>query len=303
MKSIDLTQVVQDFLANQQLQDKHLLLMVSGGVDSIVLLEVMAQTHPKKKMHVLHINHKTSSQSEKNKDLVEKMCKTYDVNFYTDLQNLQKPEKTTASVENYWRKERKKYASQYAKKLGCKRVLTAHHATDLVETMIFRLTKGAGPSGLSPFNIKTKPLLKASKEHLIAYAKEKKITWIEDPSNNNNHHERNLIRNEVLPHLRNITPNLEKVFLKESALFADYAHYLDQQIPNTPSDLPLETFLELHKVLQQHWLYKIAEGKASNAEIQDVLKWLHHKPQGGSTKSIGDKQITLHAQTLTITNT
>lgn len=266
----------------------------------MVLLDVMAKVHPKENIHVLHINHQTSSQSDENSILVEKMCKTYDINFYTET--LSKPAKQSASVENHWRKERQRYASQYAKNLDCKRILTAHHATDLVETMIFRLTKGSGPSGLAPFDTDTKPLLRASKETLIAYAKEKDLSWIEDNSNNDNNHERNLIRNKILPHLRAITPNLEKVFLNESDLFSDYADYLDQQIPSTESSLPLADFLGLHTVLQQHWLYSLAQGRASSSEIRDVLRWLHHRPQGGSTKTIGHKRLTLKAQSLEITN-
>ena len=72
MKKRDLIQVVQDFLKTQQLQDQNLLLMISGGVDSIVLLDVLTQTHPLEKIYVLHINHQTSSQSDKTARFVEK---------------------------------------------------------------------------------------------------------------------------------------------------------------------------------------------------------------------------------------
>ena len=224
------------------------------------------------------------------------MAKPITFNFYT--KTLQKPAKDQKSVENYWRKARKEYASQYAQKLDCKRIITAHHATDLVETMVFRLTKGAGPSGLSPFDISTKPFWEVSKTDLLAYAKDRNLTWIEDTSNQDTDYERNLIRHEVLPHLRTITPNLEKVFTNEAKNFALCADYLNQQIPNDKEPLPLTKFLSLHPVLQRHWLYKMAQGKASSSDIEDTLRWLTHKPQGGSKKILGAKELRLKDQNI-----
>ena len=173
--------------------------------------------------------------------------------------------------------------------------MTAHHATDLVETMIFRLTKGCGPNGLSPFEINTKPFWQIPKIELITYAKANKLKWNEDMTNKEIVHERNLIRHNVIPELRKITPNLEQVFVRESKIFAGISDYLAQEVRQKADkkSISLEKFLKLPLALQTELLREISQKITSTSEINDCLKWLKNEPDGNSQKFIGGTELSL----------
>ena len=279
---MNLTQIFAEFLKKENLSNQKLLLLVSGGVDSIVLLDVSAKICKKNNLEVLHFNHNTRKNCVQDFSLVEKLCKKYGVVFHgKSLPVIKKSDQ-----ENQWRKMRQEISRDLANEIKADRILTAHHATDLVETMIFRLTKGCGPSGLSPFNLETKPFWQVPKSEIINYAQENSLEWNEDKTNKKLIHDRNLIRHKVLPELRKITPNLEKVFVRESQIFAGISEYLSQQVAEKAAkkEIPLKEFLELPQILQTELLRKISRKIPSGSELNDCLKWLKKDPQGGSTK-------------------
>jgi len=277
----------QNFLTQEQLADQKLLLMISGGVDSCVLLEVASKVLPVEKITVLHINHKTRADCDKDETLVQNICSTKNITCV--VKKLSTPN-SAKNKEASWRQQRQKLSAQVAKEVGATRILTAHHATDLVETMIFRLTKGCGVKGLSPFDTSTKPFWKIPKTDLIAYAQEKNLKWHEDESNDDPTYQRNLIRHEVLPALRRITPNLEKVFVRESLNFAEIQEYIDLQT-QTSTPLELTKFVTWPIILQKNFLRQVAKTTVSSNDIDDCLKWLKNNPSGNSQKSLGKTSL------------
>jgi tRNA(Ile)-lysidine synthase len=92
-------------------------------------------------------------------------------------------------------------------------IATAHHQNDVLETVLLNLTKGTGIAGLHGIRVKSghiiRPVLFAEKESFFGYVVENQIIWREDSSNESNKYQRNLIRNEVVPLLKQINPNLE----------------------------------------------------------------------------------------------
>ncbi len=286
----NLISVAQKFLEKEDLKDQKILLMVSGGVDSVVMLEVFSQILDPKLLAVFHLNHNLRVESEEDSKFVQKICSKKKIKFYT--QTLKK-ESHLQNQENNWRKLRQKFSSQFAKEFGSQRILTSHHATDLVETMIFRLTKGSGPSGLSPFDISTKPFWKIPKTEIIDFAEKNKLEWREDYTNLNTNFERNLIRLKVLPHLQKITPNLEKVFIREAQNFGEIDNFLDETVAPLihKKSIALKDFLLLHPALQKVLLHKIADTAVSSSEVEDCLKWLKNQPRGNSQKPLGLKQL------------
>ena len=288
---MNLTQIFAGFLAKENLSDKKLLLLVSGGVDSVVLLDIAQKICDKKLVEVLHFNHNTRKNCVQDFALVENLCKKYGVKFHgKNLSVIKKSDQ-----ENQWRQMRQEISRDLAEEIKAERILTAHHATDLVETMIFRLTKGCGPNGLSPFDLSTKPFWQVPKSELINYAKSNNLEWNEDETNKKSIHSRNLIRNKVLPELRKITPNLEQVFVREAQIFAGISEYLSQQVAEKAAkkEIPLTEFLELPPILQTELLRKISREIPSMSEIDDCLKWLKKDPPGGSVKLIGGTKLKL----------
>ncbi len=288
---MNLEQIFAGFLEKENLSEKKLLLLVSGGVDSIVLLNVATKICDKKLIEVLHFNHNSRKNCVLDFSLVENLCKKYQVKFHGEIL----PAITKSDQENQWRKLRQKISRDLAEEIDAARILTAHHATDLVETMIFRLTKGCGPGGLSPFELRSKPFWQVPKSELINYAKLNNLEWNEDETNKKSIHNRNLIRNKVLPELRKITPNLEQVFVRESEIFAGISEYLNQQISHLVEsrEISLKDFLEVPLILQMEFLRKISRKIPSMSEIEDCLRWLKKDPPGRSQKIIGGTEIKL----------
>jgi len=108
-----------------------------------------------------------------------------------------------------------------------------------------------------------------------------------------------LIRHKVLPQLRIITPNLEKVFISESKIFSEVGNFLAKSINSyTKSPLPLKDFLELSHILQTELLRLISTKTPSSSEIRDLLKWLKNDPKGNSSKNVGGTTICLRNKNL-----
>lgn len=288
---MNLEQIFAEFIKKESLSSQKILLLVSGGVDSMVLLDIAVKVCDKKSIEVVHFNHNTRKNCVQDFVLVENICKQLAIVFHGKKLPLIKK----SDQENQWRTMRNEISRDLADSIGAVRILTAHHATDLVETMIFRLTKGCGVSGLSPFEINTKPFWQVPKEQLIQYAKTNNLDWNEDETNKEIVHERNLIRNNVVPELRKITPNLEKVFVRESKIFAGISEYLTQEVHDKAEkkSISLATFLTLPSALQTELLREISRKIPSTAEIDDCLRWLKNKPDGNSQKAIGGTHLNL----------
>jgi len=283
---MNLEKIISNFLSHEQLEEKNIGIAVSGGIDSTVLLHLMAKCGNPDHIFVLHVHHGTRSVCDMEWNIVEKMCKTLYAHFIgKKLTSV--PQK---NVESAWRTERKKFFEKCKKNHKLERIFTAHHATDLVETMIWRLTKGCGISGLSPFDISTKPLWNVPRSEIEKYAQENNLKWCEDESNLNTNIERNLIRHEVLPKLRKITPNLEQVFVRESEIFHDAAQFIEKHLPPL-KPIEKKKFLELSPTIQTEFLRRISKKTPSASEIEDCLRWIHGNPKGGSQKMLGETKI------------
>lgn len=288
-KNQDLHQVFDHFITKENLETQKLLLMISGGVDSMVLLHIAAQTLPKNQIAVFHLNHNLRITAKEDALFIQKKCSKLGVTYFSKV--LEKNNKQP-NQEKTWRDARKRHSINAAKEFGAKHILTAHHATDLVETMIFRLTKGTGPSGLSPFDTTTKPFWQVPKQVIINYATINNIKWKEDQTNADISYQRNRIRREVLPALRHITPNLEQVFTQESETFSEISNYLSQQTPQT-AHMPLEEFLKLPEVIKKQWLIQRANTQPSYRDLIDCLRWLENHPEGNSQKKLGKITLTI----------
>ena len=256
---MNLEKTITDFLQREKLENQKILIAVSGGVDSRVLLELLDKFCVQGNLAVFHLDHGTRKESAADCAFVKNLCAEKNLQFFSEILE-DKPDK---NKENSWRDSRRSATEKVAKEWGSKRILTAHHATDLVETMIFRMTKGAGIDGMAPFDISTKPLWRVPKSEIEKYACEHDLKFVVDASNASNYFERNLIRNEVLPELRKITPNLEKVFVKNFEIFSDTKDFLDMElskrVSQTESSLDLKDFLILPAILQKEFLRKIAK--------------------------------------------
>ena len=168
-------------------------LAISGGVDSMVLLDIFADDP---EAVVAHFNHGTRTSADDDTKFVEQAARTYGIPFYLGSAKL------GADVsEADARKARYNFLSQVAKKVDGK-IYTAHHINDLVETVAINIMRGTGWRGLSPFGnenvvrifLESEPKTRAD---IDAYAASHDISFRQDPTNVEDKYLRNRVREKV----------------------------------------------------------------------------------------------------------
>ena len=179
--------------------DKKCYVGCSGGRDSMTLLHFLLKG--RREVEVLHFNHGTVFANDAQKFL-EDFCKVNNIPLHIGYY---KGNKTT---ENDWRNARYEFFNQFKNRV----IYLGHTLSDNIETFLFSTIKGT--SKFIPYqrdNI-IRPFLLVSNDEINKYCKKNNVTWIEDPSNAECNYDRNKIRNNVIPVLKEINPGLEKTF-------------------------------------------------------------------------------------------
>lgn len=168
---------------------------VSGGVDSMVLLDLLA-ANPKLELVVAHFDHGIRSDSAEDRKLVERLAKKYKVPFVHREGQLG-PDASEAEA----REARYGFLHVMRVKYGAKGIITAHHQDDMLETAIINMLRGTGRKGLSSLvstDELVRPLLDWSKKDIRDYAEEHQLQWREDSTNEDERYLRNYIRHNIL---------------------------------------------------------------------------------------------------------
>ncbi len=193
---------------------EKILLAVSGGMDSVVMCDLFSKA--KLDFAIAHCNFGLrGEESNEDEAFVKKLSIKYKVPFFvTTFQTAAFAEQEKLSIQMAARILRYDWFEQLRQQHGFAAVATAHHQNDVLETVLLNLTKGTGIAGLHGIQIKNgtviRPIWFAEKERIFDYVVENQIIWREDSSNESNKYQRNLLRNEVVPLLKQINPNLEQ---------------------------------------------------------------------------------------------
>ncbi len=209
---------------------QKILVAVSGGVDSMVLLHALHALAKKQrwKISVAHFNHRLRGRaSEADEKLVRQTAARLRLQFFgggADVKQLAAQSKI--SVEMAARKLRHEFLARAARDHGLATIALAHHADDQVELFFLRLLRGAGGAGLAGMKWRSpspadpavslvRPLLDFSKAELLARAQANRIQFRDDASNFSTDILRNRIRHELLPLLRKkYQPGLDRIVLR-----------------------------------------------------------------------------------------
>lgn len=197
-------------------EDK-VLLTVSGGVDSMVMLSLFVSSGYN--IAVAHCNFQLrGDESQEDELLVENEAKRYGVPFYNKrFDTKAEIERTGESVQMVARRLRYEWFNEIAINDGCKVIAIAHHADDSIETFFINLMRGTGLKGLTGIhNVVGKvvrPMLFASRKDILDYAHINKIPFREDSSNSSTKYLRNKIRLGLIPRIREINSRFTELMV------------------------------------------------------------------------------------------
>lgn len=197
------TTQLQNDLPNQS----HFLIGFSGGLDSTALLLLFSKlrkTQPQLHLRAIHIHHGLSSHADDWVAHCQALCDRLAIPLIIEKVKVDK----SKGIEAGAREARYLAIQQHI--LANEMLVTAHHQQDQTETFFLALKRGSGLQGLGAMPVVTnlfklpiyRPLLKFSRNQLLQYVQQQDIDWIEDESNQDNHYERNFLRNQILPTLR-----------------------------------------------------------------------------------------------------
>jgi len=231
---------------------KRIGLALSGGLDSVVLLDtvckaVKANSNDAAEVWVFHIHHGLQKPADQWLEFCEQLAKKYQV--YFDFRLLHFADPSQGNIEARARVERYDALTELCVEHDIEDLLLAHHQNDQAETVLLQLLRGSGVAGLSGMplyraNISQdgpitlwRPLLNQSRAELEAYAKEHKLKWVEDPSNQNTRYRRNAIRKEIIPKLEKIQPGAIANLARSATVLAQSQVLLDRLAKQDGKDI------------------------------------------------------------------
>jgi tRNA(Ile)-lysidine synthase len=261
----------------------------SGGLDSTVLLDLLAKTQFRAKLSLIHVHHGISNNADFWLQNAENISKAYEIPLH---KHFIIPE-SSANFEAWARAERYKIFASY---LNINDVLlTGHHLDDQTETVLMNIARGTGIKGLVGMTqaLKTlgngvlmRPLIKISKKSLLEYANTHNLTWVEDESNSDLLYSRNFIRHMIVPKFKEKWPKFTSniAALSNNAnntyeLLQDLAVLDCPDILNNNNQLSLLTLRDLpeHRIINvlKIWLDKhkvqVRNSKILQRMIDEVI--------------------------------
>jgi tRNA(Ile)-lysidine synthase len=231
--SFDLTERVANALSPLLPAGSSILLGLSGGVDSVVLLHVLQKLSLRYswRLSALHVHHGINPQAEVWAAFCTDLCALHNVSLQVEHVNI--APLRSLGIEAAARKLR--HAALARQPVDF--IALAHHLDDQAETLLLQLLRGAGVRGASAMpdikhraNVPTllRPLLDVARSILLEYAQQHALQWVEDESNADVTYPRNFLRHRILPLLEQRFPAYRKTLLRSAQHFAEATELLDE---------------------------------------------------------------------------
>ena len=268
---------------------RNYLLAYSGGMDSHVLLQLLAEGKKlqgeKINVRVVHIHHGLQDIA----DSWPRHCQTVCDDLGLPLETLYLKLKVNSgeSLEAVARQGRYQALQQVLKKDEV--LLTAHHQRDQAETFLLQLFRGAGVQGLASMpkissfgeGWHARPLLEVPYLSLQKYAQAKQLDYITDPSNQNNNYKRNYLRNKVIPELSKHWQGFDKAVSRAAKIQSETRQLLDEMAADLLSSFPDQKVLSIPRLLQfsqpkqklilRYWLNQSGFLSPSEVKLRHIL--------------------------------
>ncbi len=244
---------------------------VSGGVDSIVLLDVLNELKDQLKLELIvaHFNHKLrGAESDEDEEFVKSFASKLGLECYVRSENTREYCKTRKiSIQEGARELRYNFFETLRLLKGFDKIATAHNANDNAETVLLNLFRGSGVNGLAGIQVKRgniiRPLLFATRDEIEEYANEKGLTYRIDSSNFKTSYRRNYIRLKLLPLIsENINPGIIETLNRTAQIFSELSEFIRHEVSKitkfiTVEETPGKVFVDIQRL--KSYLYFIQE--------------------------------------------
>jgi tRNA(Ile)-lysidine synthase len=212
------------------------ILALSGGADSCALLDILAGlTKLSPRLVVAHLNHQLrGAESDGDELFCRRLAERYGLPFRSrSLDVAAYARREGLNLEDAGRRARMEFLDEVATRFRATAIALAHHADDQAETVLMRLLRGAGMTGLRGMSFRgpggrIRPLLNVSRDEIEAYLRERGLEHREDASNRDTTFLRNRIRHELLPLLEQYNPAIRERLVGTAAILADEDDLLEK---------------------------------------------------------------------------
>ncbi len=217
----------QQFIKENNLFDKEqtILLAVSGGIDSMILCDLFLKSNFK--FAIAHCNfHLRGEESNRDERFVREYAQKNNIKIHVkDFDTYSYMKEKGKSMQVSAREMRYKWFYELLKEEGYSYIATGHHIDDSIETFFMNILRGTGIAGLhgilQKVNLVVHPLLFTNRAEIVNYQKSNNLEFVEDSSNATTKYTRNKIRHELIPLVKEIAPNFDKIVSKEIERFRE----------------------------------------------------------------------------------
>ena len=266
------------------------LLTVSGGVDSVVLTHLFHRAGWP--FAIAHAHFGLRKEADTEEDFVRTLAQKYLVPFYTRSFATQAYAKAHhLSIQMAARVLRYAWFAHLVREHDFAAVATGHHHNDSIETFLRNIIKGTGIKGLQGIPLRyekvVRPLLFATKEAIVTYAKAAQLSWVEDLSNKNVKYERNFLRHKVIPLLKKINPAFETTFETTLARLQQSGALFDHEVERLRTlawrSEPPYHYIDMKKLVRLPWADIVLEAwlRPLGFDMTMIRPWRIARPQSG----------------------
>ena len=302
---------VLDYIKKNNLirENDKILVAVSGGPDSICLLNILYNIKERLKieLYVAHVNHLIRKEAKSDAEFVKEFCDSKNIEFfYKECDVKEKAQTEKISTEEAGRNARYEFFEEIANKYNINKIAIGHNKNDLAETLIMNILRGTGTQGLKAILNKNgkyiRPLLDVDREKIEEYCEKNNLKPRIDLTNFENNYTRNKIRNIVIPYVKKeFNPNIVETLTRLSQIVTEEQDFINLEVEKAYKKILLseesenikisgKKFVEIHTAIQKRTILHIINRLFGNTKqiekkhIEDIIKLIN--------KNIGNKYLT-----------
>ncbi len=286
--------IVLEYLNKYNLTDKTLVVGFSGGHDSMCLLDILHKLSKTVGFGLIaaHFNHNWRDKESKNEqEVCRQFCEDRNIDFYTKTAalNMKQSEAVARAMRyDFFEKALKKYHADA--------FLTAHNKNDNAETVMYRIIKGTGVTGLRAIAEKRdkfyRPLLTVTRDEIDKYCEDNNLIPNEDSSNDNIKYKRNFIRHNLLPMASEINENvidalnsLSLVAADESTIVDEYMKYVKSVVIDENGAINTDAYLTLLPAVRRKLIYDLVTVNNLDYDLQKIYNLYNFVEENVSQKN------------------